>query len=164
MPKLSFATIALVLPLAAAAQPVPVTPVPVTPVAPAMPVLLVDPVQVRQCLCWERDVNTGTQEIAVRRGAYEDAVRELQQLDAEIERRRQSMNTDDAAAVESFRQMFDRRQALYGRVHGELIGDYQQTIARYNRAVAGFNQSCSGRLYHPPTVAAVQPTLSCPGP
>ena len=162
MPKLTLATFALVLPLAAAAQPVPVTPV--TPVTPAMPVLLVDPTEVRQCLCWERDVNTGNQEIAARRRMYEDSVRELQQLDAEIERRRQSMNTDDVAAVESFRQLFDRRQALYGRVHGELIGDYQRTVAHYNRAVAGFNQSCSGRLFHQPTVAVVQPTLSCPGP
>ena len=159
MPKLSLATFALVLPLAAAAQPVPVTPA-----TPAIPGLLVDPAEVRQCLCLERDVGTGNQEVAARGRMYEDGVRELQQLDAEIERRRQSMNTDDVAAVESFRQMFDRRQALYGRVNGELIGDYQRTVERYNRAVAGFNQFCTGKAYHPPTVAAVQPTLSCPAP
>ena len=159
MPKVSLATFAVVLPLVAAAQPVPVSPA-----IPAIPGLLVDPTAVRQCLCLERDVSTGTQEVAARGRLYEDGVRELQQLDAEIERRRQSMNTDDVAAVESFRQMFDRRQALYGRVNGELIGDYQRTVERYNRAVAGFNSSCRGKSYHPPTVAAVQPTLSCPAP
>jgi hypothetical protein len=159
MQKLTLATIALVFPLAAGAQPVPVTPG-----TAAIPGLLVDPAAVRQCLCLERDVSTGTQEVAARGRMYEDGVRELQQLDAEIERRRQSMSTDDVAAVESFRQTFDRRQALYGRVHGELIGDYQRTVERYNRAVAGFNSSCAGKSYHPPTVAAVQPTLSCPAP
>ena len=159
MTKLSIAIFALVVPLVAVAQPLPVTPV-----APGIPGLLVDPNEVRQCLCLERGISTGNQEVGARGRLYEDGVRELQQLDAEIERRRQSMNTDDVAAVESFRQMFDRRQALYGRVNGELIGDYQQTVERYNRAVAGFNTSCSGKSYHPPTVAAVQAALSCPAP
>jgi hypothetical protein len=149
---------AIVLSFAATAQPVPTTS------TLSIPGLLVDPGDVRQCLCLERSVSALNQEVGAKGRAYEDSQRELQQLDAEISRRRQSMNTENAADVEAFRQLFDRRQALYGRVHGELIGDYQATVARYNQSVAGFNQNCSGKSYHPPTVAAVQPTLSCPAP
>jgi hypothetical protein len=158
MLKPFLATFAIVLPLAATAQPVPTAPPPST------PGLLVEPGDVRQCLCLERGVGALNQEVGARGRIYEDGARELQQLDADIERRRQSMNTENAAEVDAFRQMFDRRQALYARVNNELIGDYQATVERYNRSVASFNQTCSGKSYYPPTVAAVQPTLSCPAP
>jgi hypothetical protein len=158
MPRsLLLATLALVLPFAAAAQPVPPSPA-----APSAPGLLVEPADVRQCLCLERGMATLNQEVAARGRTYEDGMRELQQLDADLDRRRQSLNTENAAEVDAFRQMFDRRQALFVRVNNELIGDYQATVERYNRAVAGFNQFCSGKSYYPPTVAAVQQNLSCP--
>jgi hypothetical protein len=158
MLKPFLATFAILLPLAATGQPVP------TISGISIPGLLVDPNDVRQCLCLERAIGTLNQEVGARGRIYEDSTRELQQLDAEIDRRRQSMNTENPADVDAFRQMFDRRQALYGRVHGELIGDYQGVVERYNRSVADFNRSCSGKSYHPPTVATVQPTLSCPAP
>ena len=158
MLKPFLATFAVVLPLAVAAQPVPTAP------GSSIPGLLVEPEGVRQCLCLERSVAALNQEVGARGRIYEDGARELQQLDAEIERRRQSMNTESAPEVDALRQMFDRRQALNGRVNGELIGNYQAAVERYNRSVASFNQTCSGKSYYPPTVAAVQPTLSCPAP
>src|SRR4051812_15771605 len=108
MARSILATLAFALPLAAAAQ------VPMTPLPPASTSgLIVEPGEVRRCLCLERDIASSNQEVGARGRMYEDDLRELQQVDADLDRRRQTMNTENPSEVDTFRQLFDRRQALY---------------------------------------------------
>jgi hypothetical protein len=104
------------------------------------------------------------EEVAARNRIYEDTRQQLAALDLDLERRRQTMNVDDPAQVEAYRERFDQRNGVFGRLNGEVTANYAAAVERYNRAVAEYNNGCSGRILDSGVVAAVTPTLACPPP
>jgi hypothetical protein len=131
---------------------------------PAAAQVLSNPQDVTRCLCADRSVKILGEEVAARKRIYDDTQQQIQALDVELDRRRQSMNVNDAAQVEAFRERFDQRSELAARLSGDVAGDYGVAVERYNRAVAQYNDGCVGRILDSGVVAAVTPTLACPVP
>lgn len=132
--------------------------------APAAAQVLTNPQDVTRCLCADNAVKMLGEEVAARKRIYDDTEQQLRSLDLDLERRRQSMNVNDAAQVEAFRERFDQRNDLAARLGGDITADYSAAVERYNRAVAQYNNGCVGRILDSGVVAAVKPTLACPVP
>ncbi|MBX6368762.1 MAG: hypothetical protein IRZ04_12315 [Rhodospirillales bacterium] len=126
--------------------------------------VLNDPQDVARCLCAESAVKTLGDELAVRKRIYDDARQQLQSIDRDLEQRRQTINVNDEAQVNAFRERFDQRSALAARLSGEIDADYRTAVERYNRAVAQYNEGCIGRVLDANVVNSVRPTLVCPAP
>ena len=103
-------------------------------------------------------------EVAARKRIYDDQQQQLQALDLDLERRRRTMNVNDPAQVEAYRNRFDQRSALSAQLSGEVASDYRNAVERYNRAVAQYNNGCVGRSLDSRVVSQVQPNLACPVP
>jgi hypothetical protein len=131
---------------------------------PAAAQLLTDPQDVTRCLCADRAVRILGDEVAARKRIYDDLQQQVQALDLELERRRRTMNVNDQAEVEAYRERFDQRSALSARLSGEVGSDYRGAVERYNRAVAQYNSGCVGRILDSRVVAQVEPNLVCPAP
>jgi hypothetical protein len=122
------------------------------------------PQDVVHCLCADRTMTMLNEELAARKRIYDDTSQQLNALDLDLERRRQTMNVEDPAQVDAYRAQFDRRDQLRALLTGSVGADYQNAVERYNRAVAVYNSDCSGRVLDSGVVAAVTPTLACPVP
>jgi hypothetical protein len=132
--------------------------------APAAAQVLNNPQDVTRCLCADRAVKMLADEVDARKRIYDDVQQQIRSLDLDLERRRQTMNVNDAAQVEAYRERFDRRSEVSARLSGEVGADYRNAVDRYNRAVAQYNDGCVGRILDSAVVAAVTPTLMCPAP
>jgi hypothetical protein len=133
----------------------------------AMPVgaqVLTAPQDVIRCLCAERAVKMLDEELAARKRIYDDTRQRLNEMESALERRRQAMNVNDPAQVDAYREQFDQHSELSARFSGGISADYAAAVERYNRAVAEYNNGCSGRILDSGVVASVRPTLSCPVP
>lgn len=126
--------------------------------------VLNDPQDVARCLCAERAVETLGDELAVRKRIYDDLRQQLETIDRDLERRRQTIDVNDEAQVNAFRERFDQRSTLSARLSGEVDSDYRTAVERYNRAVAQYNDGCIGRILDANVVETVRPTLVCPAP
>lgn len=131
---------------------------------PAAAQVLNDPQDVARCLCAESAVKTLGDELAVRKRIYDDTRQQLRSIDRDLEQRRQTIDVNDEAQVNAFRERFDQRSALASRLSGEIDSDYRIAVERYNRAVAQYNDGCIGRVLDANVVASVRPTLVCPAP
>lgn len=132
--------------------------------APAAAQVLSNPQDVTRCLCADRAVKILADEVAARKRIYEDTQQQVHSLDLDLERRRQTMNVNDDAQVQAYRERFDQRNDLAARLSGEIGADYRTAVERYNRAVAQYNDGCVGRILDSSVVAAVTPNLVCPAP
>jgi hypothetical protein len=129
---------------------------------PAVAQVLSTPQDVARCLCADRAVKMLGEEVAARKRIYDDTQQQVNALDRELEQRRQSMNVNDPAQVQAFRDRFDQRSDLAARLGTDIGADYGIAVERYNRAVAQYNEGCVGRILDSGVVAAVRPTLACP--
>jgi hypothetical protein len=133
-----------------------------SPAAAQAQTVLTSPQEITECLCMEFSVNTMASDVAARQRIYDDAKRSYEALDAEVNERRQSMNPNDPAQVEAFRQLLDRRDAARVRFVGEATPEYSTQVEEYNRRVAAFNQRCGGKSYDGNVLARVRQSLVCP--
>jgi hypothetical protein len=124
--------------------------------------VLTSPQAITNCLCMEFSVNTLAADVAARQRMYEDAKRNFESLDAEVDRQRQTMNPNDPAQVEAFRQLLDRRDEARTRFVGEATPEYSAQVEEYNRRVGAFNQRCGGKSYDGNVLAQVRQSLVCP--
>ena len=124
--------------------------------------VLTSPQAITDCLCMEFAVNTMANDVSARQRMYDDAKRAYEQLDAEVERRRQTMNPNDPAQIAALRQLLDQRDQARARYAGEATPEYSAQVEEYNRRVANFNQRCGGKSYDGNVLAQVRQSLVCP--
>lgn len=133
-----------------------------SPTAAQAQTVLTSPQEITECLCLEFSVNTMANDVSARQRMYDDAKRTYEQLDAEVNQRRQTMNPNDPAQVEALRQLLDRRDEARARFAGEATPEYAAQVEEYNRRVAAFNQRCGGKSYDGNVLAQVRQSLVCP--
>jgi hypothetical protein len=130
--------------------------VPVAAQVPALPPPL--PGDAVACLCLKQSLDEAGADMAAKSGAL-DAVRaQLQRIDTELAAARSGMDINDAQAVARFRQQLAERDAVFHRATGDTFAASQAATARYNAAVADYNNQCAGRPLPPPPPGP----LSCP--
>ncbi len=121
-----------------------------------------DPAVIGQCLCLQQSVATKRAEMTARQRAFDLLQKSIADQTATLESRRPGVNVDDPAAVQSFRDALDNRDADAERLERETYPDLQNAIAVYNQRVDQYNQSCAGKNFNDQDIARVRAALTCP--
>ncbi len=124
--------------------------------------VIVDPQHIAQCLCLEQTLAQRASEMNARRGAYDQLVAQLDQLDQRIARDRPMVNETDPLQVARFRDVLDQRDRMAADLDRGVIGDLQMSVGRYNETVAQHRASCGSRFYEQNILERVRMTLVCP--
>jgi hypothetical protein len=108
-----------------------------------------DPAQVseaRFCLCLERAVTARQFDMNMRGGVYASSKAEFEALAVKVERDRALVNVDSSPSVSAFKELLARSLATRENFERAVLPDYQQSVARYNEAVAQLNAACQGKM------------------
>jgi hypothetical protein len=123
--------------------------------------VLTSPYEVSACLCLERDIAARLQDMSARRAAYEALTSRMNDLQADLDRRRKVINVNDPAQVDDFRRRLDELDALQAEQTGSTLPAYQAAVAAYNQRVAQFTERCAGRALDQNVVNQLRANLVC---
>lgn len=126
--------------------------------------LINDPTAIAQCLCESQRLDTLQQTTDQRRQSYQTGQQSLASLDRELDSRRSSMNVEDPAQVDAYKQLLQQHDSAAAALPDHLIPDYNAAVARFNAARSDYDARCAGKSFDQTAYDRVQATLSCPKP
>jgi uncharacterized coiled-coil protein SlyX len=118
--------------------------------------------EIRSCMCQERALQNLRQETAVQQTGYDKARAKLQNLNAQIEKTRTTMNPSDDISVQVLAEMIRQRDALNTQIRSTSYPQATAAVAKLNAAVAAYNQSCAQRSMLKTDVDVASRNLVCP--
>ncbi|HEX4113225.1 MAG TPA: hypothetical protein VH020_11870 [Stellaceae bacterium] len=118
---------------------------------------------VRTCLCAQRAVSIWNERVEIEKERYDQLRGQSNELSRQVEAARGRVNTENRDDIEAFAALLAHRDAAAQSFRDE-DQRYSGMVARYNRAVAFSNGSCSGRLFDPEEVESVKSNLVCQRP
>jgi hypothetical protein len=116
------------------------------------------------CICLRIAVDALGADLAAKRQAYEGMQNEIGQIDNQMQAERSRMDVNNPEAIARFRQILERRDALFRQSSGPVFGELSAATDRYGARVQEFNARCAGRPMDPALVAQAQATGACPPP
>lgn len=108
--------------------------------------------RVRHCTCLKLDIDDGRREIDLQGAMVDERQDELDSLTAQLDTLRPTINPEDLAAVESFKRLLERQQALRTFLQRELRPTLSARVTKFNEVVGFFNSNCIGAV--PKTIPA----------
>ena len=120
--------------------------------------------EIASCLCLQQDVNALSADLTARQRSYESVRDQLARLDGQLQRERAGVDVNNPAAVAQFRQLLERRDAVFRRQSGPEFSGLSAVTAHYNARVNEYNARCANQPRNAELLAQVQATLSCPAP
>ncbi|MBY0430710.1 MAG: hypothetical protein K2Q10_05900 [Rhodospirillales bacterium] len=134
----------------------------------AMPVaadaqVLTRPQDIGYCLCQEERISKLDGDMKSRQTDYERKKRAFEDLTLKIDSTRPNVNVDNEMDTESFRLMLMDKDEREKQLQETAFPAYQQSVERYNEAVAAFGPRCAGRAYDTVVLRKVRETLFCQG-
>ena len=120
--------------------------------------------EIAACLCLNRSVSALSAELTAKQQAYNAVRDELARLDAELEHERGAVDVNNPESVARFRQLLERRDAVFRRQRSQGFADLSAVTERYNARSGEYNARCAGRPRDPGLLARVEATLTCPPP
>ena len=87
---------------------------------------------------------------------------ELNRASADLEAERARIDVNNPQSVARFRQLVERRDALFKEASGRATADGRAATDRYNARVNEYNARCANRPIDPVWAARIRPTLTCP--
>lgn len=128
------------------------------PAPPAAP----EAADIAACLCLKQAVDALSTAMTAKQRSYDAMRDELARLDAELQAARAGIDVNNPQSVARFRQLLERRDAVFRRSAGAGVGDVAGAVERYNARVNEYNARCANRPRDPDLLGRVQATLSCP--
>jgi hypothetical protein len=116
------------------------------------------------CICLRIAVDALGADLAAKRQAYDGMKGEIGQIDNQLQNERSRMDVNSPEAIARFRQLLERRDALFRQSSGPVFGELSAATDRYGARVQEFNARCAGRPMDPALVAQAQATRACPPP
>ena len=116
------------------------------------------------CVCLRIAVDALGAELAARRQSYDGMQAEIGQIDNQLAAERNTMDVNNPAAVARFRQLLERRDALFQQSSGPGFSALSAATDRYGSRVQEWNARCAGRPMDPGVVAQARATGACPPP
>jgi hypothetical protein len=116
------------------------------------------------CICLRIAVDALGADLAAKRQAYDGMQGEIGQIDNQLQNERSRMDVNSPEAIARFRQLLERRDALFRQSSGPVFGELSAATDRYGARVQEFNARCAGRPMDPALVAQAQATRACPPP
>jgi hypothetical protein len=110
------------------------------------------------CLCLNQALNDANTDMQAKQGELNGAQGQLSELDRQLAAARAKEDVANPQSVAEFRQLLARRDAAFKQSNGDLIAAAQAATARYNQAVADYNNQCAGR----PMPPSPPGPLTCP--
>ncbi|HWB51023.1 MAG TPA: hypothetical protein VG651_18075 [Stellaceae bacterium] len=102
------------------------------------------------CWCLKQAVDDTHTDLTTKQGALDAAQAQLGQLDRQLEQARATEDVNNPQSVAQFRQLLAQRDGAFKQSNGEIVAAVQAATARYNQAVADYNNRCAGRPLPPP--------------
>lgn len=96
---------------------------------------LLSPEETRQCICQEAEIES----LRAKMAESDPLQQEFDRLDKIVENARPNVDTTDPAEVDSFRRLYDRREALRLQLQARR-GPYK---SRINGIASSYNQNCA---------------------
>jgi multidrug resistance efflux pump len=116
------------------------------------------------CACLSLAVEALGADLAAKRQAYDGLQGEIGQLDNQLQSERARMDVNNPADTARFRQLLERRDALFQQSTGPAFSALSQATDRYGTRVQEYNGRCTGRPLDPGLVAQARATRACPPP
>lgn len=120
------------------------------------------PQDISYCLCLERGLATGQSELTVRRNAYEALARTIREREAALDRRRSTIDVNNQAEVDGFKQQLEELDAMKARENQVTLPDYQTAASSYNERVMLYTDRCATHTFDSGVTERVRATLACP--
>jgi hypothetical protein len=102
------------------------------------------------CWCLKQAVDDANTDLAAKQGALSAAQAHLNELDGQLAQARATEDVNNPQSVAQFRQLLAQRDAAFKQSNGDIVAAVQAATARYNQAVADYNNRCAGRPLPPP--------------
>ena len=109
---------------------------------------LLSPEETRQCICEETDIDA----LRAKMAESDPLQQEFERLDKIVENARSNIDTTDAAEVDSFRRLYNRRETL----RLQLQAERGPLLSQLNGMVATYNAQCANARMLKVNVDAVQ--------
>ena len=116
------------------------------------------------CVCLRVAVDALGADLAVKRQAYDGMQGEIGQIDNQLQSERSGMDVNNPEAIARFRQLLERRDALFRQSSGPVFGELSAATDRYGARVQEYNARCAGRPMDPALLAQAQARGACPPP
>lgn len=102
------------------------------------------------CLCLKQSVDDSHTDMQAKQGELDMAQSQLADIDRRLNAARAQEDVNNPQSVAQFRQLLAQRDAAFKQTNGDIIAASQAATARYNQAVANYNNQCAGRPLPPP--------------
>src|SRR5579862_1225051 len=94
------------------------------------------------CLCLKQSVDDSHTDMQAKQGELDAAQSQLADLDRRLNAARAQEDVNNPQSVAQFRQLLAQRDTAFKQTNGDLIAAAQGATARYNQAVANYNNQC----------------------
>ena len=102
------------------------------------------------CLCLQQSLGDAQTDMQAKQGELNNAQSQLAALDRQLSEARAHEDVNNPQSVAQFRQLLAQRDTAFKQTNGDLLAAAQAATARYNQAVANYNNQCAGRPLPPP--------------
>src|SRR5882762_3106534 len=116
------------------------------------------------CVCLRIAVDALGADLSAKRQAYDGMQGEIGQIDNHLQAERSRMDVNSPEAIARFRQLLERRDALFRQSSGPVFGELSAATDRYGARVQDYNTRCAGRPMDPGVLAQARAVGACPPP
>ena len=120
--------------------------------------------EIAACLCLRQAVDALSADMTAKQRSSDAMREELARLDAQLQSARAGIDVNNPQSVAQFRQLLERRDAIFRRSTSLATGDLGGAVGHYNARTNEYNARCANRPRDPVLLGRVQATLSCPPP
>ena len=118
--------------------------------------------EIRLCMCQEHELQDLRQQTATQQTRYNDARAQVQNLEAQIDKTRKTMDPSDDISVQILSEMIRQRDALNNQIRVTVYPETQAAVTKLNASVANYNQNCTQRSMLKTDVDNASRNLICP--
>lgn len=121
-----------------------------------------DPAAITACLCQQQGVATLSADMSAKTQALAAARQHVADLDAQLLQARQHLDVNNADSEAQYKALLAQRDQAYQASIGPVVGDADQSTARYNAHVNQYNAQCANQMFNSDMMAQIQAHLACP--
>jgi|HubBroStandDraft_1064217.scaffolds.fasta_scaffold477902_2 hypothetical protein len=121
-----------------------------------------DPAAITACLCQQQGIATLSADMSAKTQALAAARQHVADLDAQLLQARQHIDVNNADSEAQYKALLAQRDQAYQASIGPVVGDADQSTARYNAHVNQYNAQCANQMFNSDMMAQIQAHLACP--
>ncbi len=133
-----------------------------TATGPASAQMSSNPAEITACLCQQQGIATLSADMSSKTQALAAARQHVADLDAQLLQSRQHIDVNNADSVARYKALLAQRDQAYQASIGPIVGEADQSTARYNTHVNQYNAQCAAHPFNSDMMAQIQANLSCP--